>query len=60
MERFYTKQPISYSGQNDISNSVWIDTQQYAQKKMPELLLKDMQGTTRNGKVEFGKSPFKE
>lgn len=57
-ERYQTKQTISYSGQNDISNSVWVDTQMYAAKKRPDLLLQDLDGTTRNGKREQGKSPF--
>ena len=58
IERFYAKQPISLTGQNDISNSVWIDTNQYNRKKKPDLLLKDLDEKTRNGKIEQGKSPF--
>ena len=30
----------------------------YAAKKRPDLLLQDLDGTTRNGKREQGKSPF--
>ena len=60
IERFYTKQPISYSGQNDISNSVWVDTEQYAAKKRPDLMRADLIGRTRNGKHEIGASPFVE
>ena len=37
---------------------MWVDTEQYASKKKPELMLKDMDDKTLNGKVESGKSPF--
>ena len=30
IERFYTKQPISFSGQNQFANSVWVDQHKYA------------------------------
>ena len=58
IERFYAKPPISMSGQNDISNSVWIDNNQYSRKKKPDLLLKDLADNIRNGKIEQGQSPF--
>ncbi len=58
MDRFYSKQLISYAGQNDISNSVWLDTEQFAAKQEPELLLRDLEGRLRNGRVESGRSPF--
>ena len=58
LERYFSKKLISHAGQNDISNSVWVDTQQYAAKQEPELLLRDLEGRLRNGRVEPGRSPF--
>ena len=54
----FSKPPISFSGQNDISNSVWVDSDHYSRKKRPNILMKDLDTRTRNGKVEMGQSPF--
>ena len=50
----FSRQPISFSGQNDISNSVWIDSDHYSRKKRPNLVMKDLDNKTRNGKIEMG------
>lgn len=50
----FSKQPISFSGQNDISNSVWVDKGKYSRKRRPDLLMKDLEDKTRNGRKELG------